>query len=129
MRSVTISDAELRCVREFIGMPVVVLAELTGYRVDDVASMEHGDLPVPTDLESKLEKIHQATDAYVDRLLEESKHQGFILTVRFNGELSGMVPEYSDFGSMWHRACALRVQDETGLPIRYMPKKAKVKIA
>lgn len=125
----TISDAELRCIREYIGMPVVVLAELTGYKVDDIASMEHGDLPVPRDLESKIEKIHAATDEYIDRLKEESEQRGHILTVRFNGELSGMVPEYADFGSMWHRACALQVQMELSLPIRYMPKKAKVKIA
>jgi hypothetical protein len=110
-------------------MPVVVLAELTGYKVEDIASMEHGDLAVPRDLEDKLNRIEQETTNYILRLIEESKERGYILTVRFNGELSGMVPEYSDFGSMWHRACALEVQGETGLPIRYMPKKAKVRIA
>lgn len=110
-------------------MPAVVLGELTGYRLEDIASMEHGDTPIPKDLVSKLHKIQDVTDEFIKRLVSEAKAKGYVTTARFNGELSSMYPEYSDFGSMWHRACALRAQEETGLPIQYGPKRVKVRIA
>lgn len=127
--SATVSDAELRCMREDLGMPAVVLADITGYKLDDIALMEHGELEIPDVLINKLYKIQDLTTAYIDMLTEDSKARGYVITARFNGELSSLYPEYSDFGSMWHRACALRVQEETGLPIKYGPKRSKIKIA
>lgn len=127
--SATISDAELRCFREDLGMPAVVLADLTGYKVDDIALMEHGEKHVPQDLVNKIHKIQDVTSKFIDQLVTEGRHRGYITTARFNGELSAMYPEYADFGSMWHRACALRASEETNLPIQYGPKRSKIRIA
>lgn len=125
----TMTDAELRSVRENLGMPIRELAQVLRVKEEDITSMEHGTIPVPADLEAKVIKIERVTEEYVQRLGVESKARGFIETYRFNAEMAARVPEYSSFGSMWHRSCALRVQEELpDLPMRYPPRAQRIVI-
>lgn len=123
-----LNDAELRAVRENLGMPIRELAAVTRIQEESLSAMEHGNVPIYPELATKIEKIEQVTDEYIDRLTEESKARGYIETYRFNAEMAARVPEFSSFGSMWHRSCALRVQDELGLPMRYPPRAQRVVI-
>lgn len=122
------TDAELRCTREGLGMPIRELASVTGMSESQITDAEHGTTPVPTELESKIQNILKITEDYIDRLMHESKERGYILTYRFNGEMSGQLPEYGYFGSMWHRQCAFIVQGESGLQIKYLPRKARISV-
>lgn len=122
------TDAELRVMREGLGMPIRELAAVTGMTESQITDAEHGTTPVPKELQDKIDNILKITEDYIDRLITESKSRGFILTYRFNGEMSGQLPEYGYFGSMWHRACALTAHGETGLPIQYLPRKARISV-
>ena len=68
------------------------------------------------------------TDDYIERLITESKARGFIETYRFNAEMAARVPEFSNFGSMWHRSCAYQAQYSTDLPIQYPPRAQRITI-
>lgn len=122
------TDAELRATRENLGMPIRELAQVLQVPEDTLTSMEHGNAPVGYDIAVKLRKIEQVTDDYLDRLSDESKVRGFIETYRFNAEMAARVPELSSFGSMWHRNCALRVQYELNLPMKYPPRAQRIVI-
>lgn len=120
------TDAELRALRESLGMPIRELAAVTKFSETEIADAEHGNTPVPSDLEAKIGHILEITNAYVEHLIRESKERGYVLTYRFNGEMSGHLSEYSLFGSMWHRACAVLAHEETQLPIQYLPRKQRI---
>lgn len=120
------TDAELRTLREALGMPIRELASVTKVAEQVITEAEHGNTEVPKELEDKVSSLLKITDQYVDRLINESKERGYILTYRFNGEMSGQLSEYSLFGSMWHRSCAALAHNETGLPVRYIPRKQRI---
>lgn len=120
------TDAELRAVRESLGMPIRELAQVLRVKEESLTEMEHGGVPVPTDISDRIAKIESITEEYIDRLIIESKQRGFVETYRFNAEMAARVPELSSFGSMWHRSCALQVQAHTNLPMRYPPRAQRI---
>lgn len=122
------SDAELRTLREQLGMTIRDLAAVTKISEEVITQCEHGQMDVPKELSDKLDHIFKITDHYVGQLIEESKERGYVLTFRFNGEMSGVLSEYAYFGSMWHRSCAALAHDETRLPVRYLPRKQRITI-
>jgi hypothetical protein len=109
-------------------MPIRELAAVTQISEETITEAEHGNTPVPAALEDKIASLMSITDKYVDQLITESREQGYILTYRFNGEMSGYLSEFSGLGSMWHRSCAALAHNETGLPIKYIPRKPRIKL-
>lgn len=122
------TDAELRAIRESLGMPIRELAQVLRVKEESLTDMEHGSVPVSAEIEEKIAKIEKVTEEYIDRLITESKQRGFIETYRFNAEMAARVPELSSFGSMWHRSCAIQVQAHIGLPVRYPPRAQRIVI-
>lgn len=121
-----LTDAELRCRREYLGVTMEVLAALLGLNPLTVRDWEHGEVPVPADMADKLDKLERQTDAFIEQLTAEAHRHGYVTTYRGNPELAAHVPGYGIMGAAWHRRCAEVVSRELGVPIRYPSKQSRI---
>lgn len=114
-----ISDAQLRCDREALGLTVDALAKVLQVSPEMLLKWEHGQVPVPLSMRSALDKLAARTEDYIDILIAESRDRGYVESYRQNPELDARLPQLSTLGVSWHRRCAATASIETGLPIRY----------
>lgn len=116
------TTAELRCLRESLGMTVRDLALAIGWHERNVHRWESGDSAVTRAAADALNDLVAFTDRLVDQLAE-AHPAGSTITVYPDGKAS-LPDELAAYGdrrlsAAWYRAAAWRAADRTGARIAY----------
>lgn len=115
------TDAELRMVREFLGLTTRWLAEHFGVAERTVHRWESGDTPVPDDVREEMERLEAVTAATVTATIEalHDVRDVEIQTYRTDRDYRRHHPE-QPWPASWHRAVVARVAQEVpGLVVTY----------
>lgn len=110
----TLSNAEFRCLREFLGLPVQWVAQELRVNEHTVRDWETNDRPIPG----------YASD-YLSDLGKNAKHAVEKLIMKWDSQIALQVPKGSrqnyeeHFPPSYHRAVASRVRENIGSRIRY----------
>lgn len=114
------SDAEFRCLRDWLGLTVAWLADHLGVAERSIHRWEAGQ-PVPPGVAAEVLRLSEVTyqvfDGLVDDLLDMPDPA--IITYRTDADYLRHHPEM-DWPASWHRALCARLADEIpGLRIGY----------
>lgn len=117
------TDAELRMVREFLGLPLDWLAAHLGVEVLTLRSWEDGHEPIPDGARLAILELEISTARVVtyeiQQLLDASEVEA--VTFRSDAEYRAAFPDVFVPAS-WHRAVVARVSQEVpGLAVTYPP--------
>ena len=115
------SGAELRCLREWLGLTTRWLADHLDVAERSVHRWESGAYPVPAGVASDVlrlsEVAYDVLNGIVDRLLDLPDPG--VVTYRSDADYRAHHPE-QDWPASWHRALCARLADEVpGLRIAY----------
>ena len=115
------SGAELRCLREWLGLTTRWLADHLDVAERSVHRWESGAYPVPAGVASEVLRLSEVTydvlNGIVDRLLDLPDPG--VVTYRSDADYRAHHPE-QDWPASWHRALCARLADEVpGLRIAY----------
>jgi len=116
------TPAELRVVREWLGLTGEALGALIGVQDRTVRRWEAGQDRVPEGARLDIERLEDmaaaAVGAVVDQLADAREVR--MLTYRTNDDFWAHRPELAPHPASWHRAIAARVAQEVpGLAIDY----------
>lgn len=115
------SDAEFRCLREWLGLTTRWVADHLGVAERTVHRWEAGVSTVPAGVSAELLRLSEITytalDGLVDQLLDLPEPG--VITYRTDDDYHRHHPE-QDWPASWHRALCARLADEVpGLRISY----------
>lgn len=113
--------AELRVVREHLGLTKRWLAEHLGVRERTVDRWEEGSSPVPDGVRVEIERLEQVTAEHVGAAVAgcNDARDPALVTYRTDAEYRRHHPEQT-WPASWHRAvCARVAQEVPGLVIDY----------
>lgn len=116
------TDAELRVVREHLGLAAEDVALLLGVALRTVRRWEAGDSPVPEGVREEVERWEQSTAAQVGQHVEavSAMSDPAVVTYRSDGDYWRAQPQMEPWPARWHRAMVARVAHEVpGLVIRF----------
>ncbi len=116
------TDAELRVVREFLGLTGEWLASRLGVQDRTWRRWEAGTSPIPDGVRVEVEQLEAETARVVGHLVEAAGSQADpeLVTYRSDEQVREVLPSAEFFPASWHRAVAARVAHEVpGLVIRY----------
>jgi transcriptional regulator with XRE-family HTH domain len=117
------TDAELRTVREFLGLTGDWLAAHLGVSPRTVRHWEQGRYPIPDGVRLAVEDLEERTAEFVDAIAKDLRdaRDPVVLVYRNDDEYRRMNPR-AEFPAAWHRAVVARVALEVpGLGIAYPP--------
>lgn len=117
----TMTAAELRVVREYLGLTIEWLCEHLGVQGRTGRRWEAGDSPIPEGVRLAIEQIETQTALVVDAAVEacNASTDPIMLTYRTDADHRTHHPEQS-WPASWHRAVVARVAQEVpGLAIDY----------
>lgn len=109
-----VTPAELRCLREFLGLTPAWLADRLGIRERRLQRMEAGTESIPDGVAVELEDLANATAEYVEQLIEELDGQGAVetlVTYRTDATFKAAEGLGLTYPASWHRAVAARVAE------------------
>jgi len=124
------TPAELKVVREFLGLSSAALAKYLGVTDRTVRHWEAGKYPVPDGVRIEIEKLEAFTARFVSDVVEKllDVPDPVVLTYRTDDEYHAAHPEVP-LPASWHRAVIARVAQEVpALSIVYasdIPKTAR----
>lgn len=107
------TDAELRVVREYLGLSPEWLAEHLGVSGRTVRHWEAGKYAIPDGVRLEIEDLEQRTAEFVDGVIKtllDVPDPG-VLTYRTDAEYHTAHPEIP-FTASWHRAVVARIAQE-----------------
>jgi len=112
------TDAELKVVREFLGLTGDWLANYLGVSPRTVRHWEQGKYPIPDGVRLAIEDLEAYTARCVAGVVEKLKdYPDPVVTYRNDAEYHAAHPEVP-FPASWHRAVIARVAQEVpGLSI------------
>lgn len=115
------SGAELRCLREYLGLTTRWLAQHLGVAERSVHRWEAGMQCVPEGVADEVQRLsaltYEARSELADKMFDLPEF--CVITYRSDGDYRAHEPE-SDWPASWHRALCARLADEvTGLRISY----------
>ena len=115
------SDAEFRCLREWLGLTTRWLADHLDVAERTVHRWEAGVSPIPAGVAAELLRLSEVTydalNGLVDQLLDLPDPG--VITYRTDADFAQDQPQ-SDWPASWHRALCARVADEVpGLRIEF----------
>lgn len=114
--------AELRVVREHLGLTGEALGLLIGVQDRTIRRWEAGQDPIPERARLDIEAVESATAETIGALVQEltDDDEVVLLTYRSNADFWAAEPLKLPFPASWHRAVAARVAEEVpGLSIDY----------
>ena len=118
------TDAELRVVREFLGLTPEWLADHLGVSPRTVRHWEQGKYAIPDGVRLEVEDLERRTGEFVSGIIEkllEVPEPG-IVTYRSDDDYHAAHPEI-EFPASWHRAVVARIAQEVpALRIAYADK-------
>lgn len=116
------TPAELKVVREFLGMSGAALAAYLKVSDRTVRHWEDGKYPIPDGVRLAIEDLEARTAEFVAGVVEKLMDypEPVVVTYRTDREYHGAHPEIP-FPASWHRAVVARVAQEVpALSIVYM---------
>lgn len=118
------TPAELRVVREFLGLTGEALAHLLGVQDRTVRRWEAGTVPIPDGVRIQVEQLEavagETVSQHIDTLMDLPDPT--VLTFRSDAEYHQHHPGEADYPASWHRAIVARIaQDVPALSIVYPP--------
>lgn len=117
------TPAELKIVREFLGLTGDWLANYLGVSPRTVRHWEQGKYPIPDGVRLAIEDLEARTAEFVGGCVEKliDVPDPVVITYRNDVEYHAAHPEVP-FPASWHRAAIARVAQEVpGLSITYSP--------
>jgi len=118
------TPAELKVVREFLGLPGAALAKYLKVSDRTVRHWEEGKFPIPDGVRLVIEDLEERTAVFVAGIVEKLMDypDPVVVTYRNDQEYHAAHPEIP-FPASWHRAVVARVAQEVpGLSIVYPEK-------
>lgn len=117
------TPAELRVIREFLGLTPEWLAAHLNVSARTVRHWEAGKYAIPDGVRLEVERLEahtgQAVGTYVDALMDLPDPG--VTTFRTDAEFHAAAPEQAPLPASWHRAVVARVAQEVpGLSIVYV---------
>ncbi|MFF6903356.1 Aca2/YdiL-like domain-containing protein [Streptomyces hydrogenans] len=115
------NPAELKVVREFLGLTGDWLAGHLGVSPRTVRHWEQGKYPIPDGVRLEVEDLEQRTGAFISGIIEKLMDlpDPGVLTYRDDAEYHADHPDIP-FPASWHRAVVARIAQEVpGLRITY----------
>lgn len=115
------TDAELRVVREYLGLSPEWLASHLGVSGRTVRHWEQGKYPIPDGVRLEIEDLERRTGEFVSGVIDQllDLPEPGVITYRTDDEYHTAHPEIP-FPASWHRAVIARVAQEVpGLGIAY----------
>lgn len=118
------TPAELRVVREFLGLSSAALAKYLGVSDRTVRHWEAGKHPIPDGVRLEVERLEAYTAEFVAGVVEKLMDipDPVVVTYRSDREYHAAHPEIP-LPASWHRAVIARVAQEVpGLSIVFPPR-------
>ena len=118
------TPAELKVVREFLGLSSAALAKYLGVSDRTVRHWEEGKYPIPDGVRLEIEKLEAYTAEFVASVVEKLMDipDPVVVTYRTDKEYHAAHPE-TPLPASWHRAAIARVAQEVpGLSIVFPPR-------
>lgn len=118
------TDAELRVVREFLGVTPEWLGAHLGVSARTVRHWEAGRYDIPDGVRLELEDLERRTAEFIGGIVPQLMDQPDpgVVTYRTDAEYHAAHPEIP-FPASWHRAVVARIAQEVpGLSIAYADK-------
>jgi len=118
------TPAELKVVREFLGLSSAALARYLGVSDRTVRHWEEGKYPIPDGVRLEIEKLEAFTAEFVAGVVEKLMDypDPVVVTYRTDKEYHAAHPE-TPLPASWHRAAIARVAQEVpGLSIVFPPR-------
>ena len=118
------TPAELKVVREFLGLSSAALAKYLGVSDRTVRHWEAGKYPIPDGVRLEIEKLEAYTAEFVAGVVEKLMDipDPVVVTYRTDEEYHAAHPEIP-LPASWHRAAIARVAQEVpGLSIVFPPR-------
>lgn len=115
------TSAELRVVREFLGLTGDWIAAHLGVNPRTARAWEQARYPIPDGVRLEIEDLERRTGEWVGRLIEQiaDMPDPVVITYRTDAEYHTAHPDI-EFPASWHRAvCARIAQEVPGLSIVY----------
>lgn len=115
------TDAEIKTIREFLGVTGEWLAGHLGVSSRTVRHWEQGKYPVPDGVRLAVESLEERTGEYIGRLVDwlNDEPEPQIVTYRDDEEYQQADPR-SPYSASWHRAVVARTALEVrGLAIQF----------
>ncbi|WP_165608865.1 DUF1870 family protein [Mycolicibacterium fortuitum] len=109
------TPAELRCLREFLGLTTAWLADRLGIRERRLQRMEAGAEPIPDGVAAEIDDLAATTAEYVEQLLNEfddTDEAATLITYRTDAAFKASGGLGKTFPASWHRAVAARVAEQ-----------------
>jgi hypothetical protein len=125
------TPAELKCIREFLGLTTSWMAEHVSCDERRLLRMEIGKAPIPDAIADAVDDLYADTAAQVDRLTTKYKAQldlkegPVVMPVYRNDDEYEDAFKHARFPVRWHRLVAMRVADR--LPALQLDYAIKVK--
>lgn len=116
------TPAELRVVREWLGLTGEALGRLVGVRDRTIRRWEAGQDVIPDGVRVDIEHLKATADEYVESLVEGllGASKVVLITYRTNEDFWSEDPSRKPFPASYHRAISARVAQEVpGLSIVY----------
>lgn len=116
------TDAELRVVREYLGLTGDALGQLLGVQGRSVRNWEAGKYAIPDGVRDQIEAWEASTAEQVTAAIEavNAMVDPAIATYRSDADYWGAQPQMEPWPAAWHRAIVARVAQEVpGLVIAY----------
>lgn len=114
--------AELRCVREWLGLTGEALATLVGVTDRMIRRWEAGTHPIPDGARLQIEHIEETTAEVVERIVAQLKdvRDPAVTVYRTDDEFRADHPALSTMTASWWRMAVMRAcQDVPGVVIDY----------
>jgi len=121
------TPAELRVVREFLGLSSAALAEILGVSDRTVRHWEAGKHPIPDGVRLEVERLEAYTAEFVAGVVGKlTVHPApVVVTYRSDREYHAAHPEIP-LPASWHRAVMARVAQEVpGLSVVFPPRESQ----
>jgi len=118
------TPAELKVVREYLGLSSAALAKYLGVSDRTVRHWEEGKYPIPDGVRLEIEKLEAYTAEFVAGVVEKLMDipDPVVVTYRNDEEYHAAHPEIP-LPASWHRAVIARVAQEVpGLSIVFPPR-------
>lgn len=116
------TDAELRVVREFLGLTGDWMAEHLGVQGRSWRRWESGTVPIPTGVRVRIEQLELVAAETVEQAvtaLNDTAEDPAVITYRTDDAYRAAHPE-APFPASYHRAIVARIAQEVpGLVIQY----------
>jgi DNA-binding transcriptional regulator YiaG len=116
------TDAELKTIREYLGLTGGWLSASLGVSARQGRKWEEGAAPIPDGVRQEIEAIQQRTAEAESWLIATlmNQHEPIAYVYRTDEDLAVANMDFGGFPASWWRAVVARVaQEMPGLPIRY----------